>query len=144
MRGGGKILLTSGREKKKQDSAETLRTPSGAEEEKAAGLRRLRPALQVHVAGAGTGVRAPTTSHKKTPPIMESGGGKIARSESCYDSFSTWTFISAVTSRKIFTMTGYSPRALMGSRSWIWRLSILKPWAARLSAMSPEVAEPKS
>src|SRR5882762_11965669 len=62
----------------------------------------------------------------------------------CYDSFSTWTFTSAVTSRKIFTVTGYSPRALMGSLSWSWRLSILKFCAARASAMSPEVTEPKS
>src|SRR5580692_2403162 len=39
-------------------------------------------------------------------------------------------------------VTGYSPRALIGSAIWTWRLSILKFCAARASAMSAVVTEP--
>ena len=54
----------------------------------------------------------------------------------------TWTLTVAVTSRKTFTVTGYSPSARIDSARCTWRLSTLKPWAARPSAMSAEVTEP--
>lgn len=61
-----------------------------------------------------------------------------------YDSLSTVTFAEAVMSRKTLMVTLYSPSTLMGSASCTWRLSTLKPCAARPSAMSAVVTEPKS
>src|SRR5713101_8737296 len=90
-------------------------------------------------------VPAPRNSaQREGRSMLRHYNGKEDLRERGYDSFSTWAFTSAVTSRKIRTVTGYSPRALMYSRSWTWRLSSLKPCAARASAMSAEVTEPKS
>src|SRR5271157_4437102 len=50
--------------------------------------------------------------HENRAPV------KIPMTRRSYDSFSTWTLISAVTSRKTLTVTGNSPSDFRGSASW--------------------------
>ncbi len=77
--------------------------------------------------------------------MIESPNYRVPQSPNRYAlSATTLTLTCAVTSRWIFTGTVVSPSAFNGSCSWIFRLSISKPFACSACAISADVTEPYS
>jgi hypothetical protein len=76
--------------------------------------------------------------------LRGAGEGLLHFYQGNYASFTTLTVTSAMTSLCNLTGTLCSPRVLIGSSNWILRRSMVKLRAAKASATSFEVTEPKS